>query len=59
VPVWKNQAEWLIDQKGATGVVAPFAEWKAEIPRLAKLISIAIELGLDATSMDLETMSVR
>ncbi|HHU24784.1 MAG TPA: hypothetical protein GXZ57_06885 [Acholeplasmataceae bacterium] len=54
----ERAGEWLIDQKGATGVVAPFAEWKAEIPRLAKLISIAIELGLDATSMDLETMSL-
>jgi len=50
--------DWLIDQTGVDGVVAPFAEWEAEIPRLAKLISVAMELGLDANSMNLKDIEL-
>jgi hypothetical protein len=39
----ERAGEWLIYQKGAAGTVAPFAEWKDEIPHLAELITIAID----------------
>lgn len=50
--------DWLTNQTGTAGTVAPFAEWEAEIPRLAKLISVAMDLGLDSTSMNLKDIEL-